>query len=299
MHTYLESVGFDGVRTRKEMDSLIGFTVLHFDEKHLFTDDRGRRMGEFSKSYGPGVGLTVCGEFDEDGSFHPDYTVPYFRGEAVSSSEELTFERHAARESYAGAFDDPRVGVTIIFYLSNMGEFKELQNSRDFRRRPGPVKLNLLAREASVILPVLDNYSADEEYQRKAQEHIRLISKARFGDQEAIESLTMEDMDLYTEITDRLQREDILSIVESTFMPCGVECDQYNIIGNIISCEEGHNSFTGETIYRMEIEICDMRMNLCVAGRSLFGEPKAGRRIKAQAWLTGWVSFARDELTGQ
>ena len=70
MHTYLESVGFKNIRSRREMDKLVSNTVLHFDEKHLFEDEDGRLMGEFSREYAPDMGVTVCGEFDERGDLH-------------------------------------------------------------------------------------------------------------------------------------------------------------------------------------------------------------------------------------
>ena len=33
------------------------------------------------------------------------------------------WERHADKESYAGACDDLRIGVTLIFYLQNLAEY--------------------------------------------------------------------------------------------------------------------------------------------------------------------------------
>ena len=66
MHTYLESVGFRKIRSRREMDRLVSQTVLHFDRKNLFRDDNGRMIGEFSRDYAPDIGMTVCGEFDDN-----------------------------------------------------------------------------------------------------------------------------------------------------------------------------------------------------------------------------------------
>ena len=62
------------------MDRLVSQTVLHFDRRNLFRDDNGRMIGEFSRDYAPDMGMTVCGEFDENGDFHPDYSFPYLRG---------------------------------------------------------------------------------------------------------------------------------------------------------------------------------------------------------------------------
>ena len=50
----------------------------------------------------------------------------------------------------------------------------------------------------------------------------RLIQAARGGDEEAIESLTLEDMDTYTTISRRIQKMDVFSLVDTYFMPYGV-----------------------------------------------------------------------------
>ncbi len=54
-----------------------------------------------------------------------------------------------------------------------------------------------------------------------ARKRSRLIAEARKGDEEAIESLTLEDIDMYTTISRRIQKEDVFSIVETYFMPLG------------------------------------------------------------------------------
>ena len=58
----------------------------------------------------------------------------------------------------------------------------------------------------------------------------RMIAAAREGDQDAIESLTLEDIDTYAEISRRVKKEDILTIVESYFMPFGIACDEYSVL---------------------------------------------------------------------
>ena len=47
----------------------------------------------------------------------------------------------------------------------------------------------------------------------------QLMSAAKNGDQDAIESLTIEDMDLYSMVSRRVYKEDVFSIVDTFFMP--------------------------------------------------------------------------------
>ncbi|MBQ0059372.1 MAG: DUF3881 family protein, partial [Lachnospiraceae bacterium] len=119
-----------------------------------------------------------------------------------------------------------------------------------------------------------------------------LMNAARDGDEEAIESLTMQDMDIYSHLSERLVREDILSIVESYLMPCGVECDQYNILGNIRRVEVAKNIVTGDKLYEMLVECNDMIFNICVNTKDVMGEPEVGRRFKGRIWLQGEIAFS-------
>ena len=65
-------------------------------------------------------------------------------------------------------------------------------------------------------------------------------------------------MNDYQVITKRLEDEDVLSIVDTSFLPYGMECDQFSVIGNIISCERVKNLYTGESVWQMQLVVCDV-----------------------------------------
>ncbi len=75
----------------------------------------GWYIADVSKNYGCDCGITVCGQYDEDNQFHVDYYFPFFRGTGITTQENVVIERHADKESFAGACDDLRIGVTLIF----------------------------------------------------------------------------------------------------------------------------------------------------------------------------------------
>ncbi len=106
-----------------------------------------------------------------------------------------------------------------------------------------------------------------------------------------MESLTMEDMDTYSMISQRIATEDIFSIVDSYFMPYGIECDQYNIMGEILDVMTFKNILTGEDICQMTVESNDMQFDICINKADLLGEPKVGRRFKGNIWLQGQLHF--------
>ena len=118
-----------------------------------------------------------------------------------------------------------------------------------------------------------------------------MIQAAREGDEDAIENLTLEDMDTYSMISKRIMEEDVFSIVTTHFMPCGVECDHYNIMGEILDVELRENNYTKEKIYAMTVETNGIVMDICINQQDLVGEPMPGRRFRGIIWLQGLVHF--------
>ena len=59
-------------------------------------------LAEFCKDFAENIGIAVCGEFDSEDKFSFDYYYPYLRGTVISSEEDVSIERHAGTESYAG-----------------------------------------------------------------------------------------------------------------------------------------------------------------------------------------------------
>ena len=143
------------------------------------------------------------------------------------------------------------------------------------------------------MFPVAKKASAENmDFEKKSVAHrSQLMSAAKNGDPDAIESLTIEDMDLYSMVSRRIYREDVFSIVDTFFMPYGMECDQYQIMGNIVTCHKVRNELTDENIYQMNIECNDMYFDICINEKDLMGVPEEGRRFKGSIWLQGRINF--------
>ena len=287
MHSFLRSIGFSKIKTKKDFDVILNQVMDRYDEKILAESESGQLFAQISKNYGCDMGISVCGEYDENDEFQMEYYFPYFKGTGITTQEKIMIDRHAGTESYAGACDDVRIGVTIIFYLQNGGEYKQ-QIGRGYRMPDmQPVTLTGLAKEGKILLPV----QKDKEQVRIEQEATRtrnqLMLEARSGDEEAIENLTMEDIDTYSMISKRIQTEDVFSIVDSYFMPYGIECDQYNVMGEIMDCSSFRNTYTGEEVFQMTLSCNDMQFDVCINVKDMLGEPAIGRRFKGIIWLQG------------
>ena len=119
----------------------------------------------------------------------------------------------------------------------------------------------------------------------------KLIKAAREGNEEAIESLTLDDIDVYSKISSKIKETDIYTIVDTYFMPYGVECDQYSVLGEIEEIHEVKNTITGEELYQMSLLCNGLPMDICINKKDLYGEPMVGRRFKGSIWLQGHLEI--------
>ena len=127
MHKYLRAIGFSSIKKRTEYEKLIRFCAQNATNRFYTTktpvhadSEEEDMLAVFYKDFADGLGLAVCGEYDEQNRFSYDYCFPYLRGEGITSYEDITVERHADKESYAGVCDDIKVGITLIFYIQNI-----------------------------------------------------------------------------------------------------------------------------------------------------------------------------------
>ena len=291
MHSYLGAVGFSEISRKSDLDRILKDVQEHYEEKKVTEGENGRCFVEMSRTYGYDCGITVCGEYDEEDQFHLEYYFPFFRGTGISTNERVIVEKHADKDSYAGACDDVRIGVTLIFYLLNAGEFLDKKKKGLLGSRDTSVTLSGLALEGKILFPVEKNAGQVKKNQELASNRNRLISAARNGDEDAMESLTMEDMDTYTMISRRIVREDIFTIVDSYFMPYGMECDQYNVMGEITEFVQTTNRLTGERMYQLSLLCNDLSFDVCINEKDLMGIPEVGRRFKGILWLQGKINF--------
>lgn len=291
MHKYMRAIGFANQIDRKDQQKLITDVIVNSNRRNYTTGTNETFLAEFNKEYAPGIGIAVCGEFDEEENFTYDYYYPYLTGTQISSIEDITVERHAEKESYAGICDDLKVGVSLIFYLQNMVSYVKALNTGMLPIRGTTLSLSGLSIKGMIVLPIAKK---DEDVERSKKANLKrtkLLSKARGGDEEAIESLTIEDMDKYTQLSNKIHEEDVLTLVDTYIMPYGVECDQYSIMGEILDINQLVNELTGEKIWRMAICANDLCMDICINELDLYGEPQIGRRFRGVIWLQGLINY--------
>lgn len=291
MHKYLAAIGFSLIKNRKDFNKLVMMCINDSTERSYTSNTDDTMLAILSKEFAPGVGLTVCGEYDDSNTFTYEYSYPYLKGTGITTSEDITIERHADKESYAGVCDDINMGITLIFYLQNIIPYIRAKNTDSLPVKGTTLTLSALSICGNIMMPIKKDKRVMERADRKKNSRYQLMQAARNGDEDAIESLTLDDMDMYSTLTKRIQKEDVYTIVDTYFMPYGVECDQYSILAEILECERISNTITNEELYRMKLLCNELTFDLCINEKDLYGEPAIGRRFKGIIWLQGYINY--------
>lgn len=292
MHKFLRAAGFSMYQKKHDIDDLLEELVREAKPAQIrkLQIDAETNLCQIRAEMAPDLGIDVYGEMDKLGRIRPEYYVPYLLSHDLSSEADCSIQRHTEKETYAGLLDESRVGISLIFYLENVMEYRERLRLRE-NTDANYVNLSALSVEGKILLPVRKTAKQVEMAKVAAKEHCDLVEAAKRGDEDAMESLTIEDIDLYSQISRRVMNEDIYSIIDTSFMPCGIECDQYAVIGDIVHMSLLKNRMTGEEIYNLKIECSDMIFHVAINRSDLMGEPEVGRRFKGQIWMMGTVKF--------
>lgn len=292
MHRYLRAIGFGNLKSRLQVNNLLAYVIQNADEKkYTSTNDMDIMFAEYSMDFAENLGITVRGEFNEENQFVFDYYFPYSRGTQISSYEDISIERHAEKESYAGICDDIKVGVSLIFYLQNVISYLKIKNADRLPIKGTSLILSALSVDGTILLPLEKRESDLKKTKKESINRSKLIAAARNGDEDAMESLTLEDIDTYTNISRKILKQDVFTLVDTYFMPYGVECDQYSVLGEIIDYQFVENKMTKEEICQMTICCNDLYFDVSINKKDLLGEPKTGRRFKGIIWMQGHINF--------
>lgn len=298
MHLYLKAVGLGSINTRRDYDKLIRQIIKESIEKStvMYSDIPylpGDKVfpAQIKHYFNKVCGISLNGFYDpKRKSFKLDYVFPFLDGSVESYESEVSIGRKTEREAFNALCDEPGRGIALIFHLSNPIDYLMSKPiMADFNDKT--VRIAAMANEGTVLLPVNKSEHQIDKCRAATAARNNLINLAKKGDTAAIDNLTIEDLDTYTDIYKRMHNEDVFTIVDSSFMPSGFECDSYSVVGNIVESRMLSNNYTGEDVYVMTLECNDIVFDMCINARDLIGEPAEGRRFKGRIWLQGQVEF--------
>lgn len=291
MHTYLKAIGFKQITNVKQESLLLNNIISRPQIKKMVANpyDSEVLYAELTCEFMPGIGIKVVGQYDEEENFQMEYYFPYAEGRYVSINEECYIGKKMDNTAYSGLCEDDRIGVSLIFHLINSVDYINILGKKAVNDSK-KVRLSGLCSDGVVLLPTMYSSQAAEEKDENLK-HVKMIAEAKNGDKEAIERLTLEEMNTYSQIGKRIAEEDVLSIVETSLIPYGMEAEVYKILGIIIALRKYTNPILKEDVYLLKIKCNNVVFDIAVNSADLEGEPLVGRRFRGIIWLQGIVEF--------
>ena len=286
MNDFLNAIGFSEIKNRKQLDNILEHAKNNYEINYQHKEGDIVKE-ERIKYYGDGYGIRLCGEIDEEGKFRTENFFPFIESNTVSGEFNVDVIPRNDSVAYLGVCEDKRNGATILFRFVE-GMDKNLGVPRyNERYNNARVYFSGLSNAGMIILPIAKSVMDNSIATVKKFKRNNLIEKAMAGNQEAIESLTLDDIDLLSSLQSRIQTEDVLSIVNTTFLPFGFENDQYLVIGEINECEKTVNTMTGDEVFVLNVVANETPITISINRNDLVGEPAVGRRFKGVVWLQG------------
>ena len=218
MHQYLKAIGFGNFSTTKELKKILGQVEKKFTHQTIISYNQSADFCEFRKDFGQGIGIALYGEMDENENFDADYYSPYFQGSGITTYSEVIVEKRIDREQYVGICEDPKVGISLIFTLKNGIDYQKESQLGGMSRLNTSVTFSGLALSGKILLPVQKSQNQIKSVNEASDNRRNLLNAARNGDQNAIETLTLDDIDIYSQVSRRLLYEDVFTIVDTYFI---------------------------------------------------------------------------------
>ncbi|MBQ6679099.1 MAG: DUF3881 family protein [Lachnospiraceae bacterium] len=287
MHDFLRAVGFRSVRTKAQLKKIVDWVLEQPDQMSIVSSDHESNLVQASREVANRAGITVIGELSERGDVIPEYYFPYVSSTHISSDARITYEHQSAKTGYIGMCEDYRLGMALIFTVRNVTEV--YRNAQGFPAEPdfSRVAFSALAKDGTVLLPLQQSARVLKQEREMGLSREQLLEDAHMGDPKAMERLAKQEMDRYDRVIKRIRETDVFTLVNSFFMPHGMESDQYYFMGKILSKQLLENHLTQERFYRMIVESNGMELTVSINEEDLTGTPEVGCRIKCHAWLIG------------
>ena len=306
MHLYARTIGLSEISTKSAMDILINKIIDGAVQNNCIiynhnTTPQGdmfeaqinysmlrKQIGFNFEDMG---GLCIRGMYNpKERLFEQSYYFPYIKGENPRFNKQLAIERQTDKEAYLVHCDEPRREVSPIFFLKNIVDYLSHGQGENLIYDKF-VYLSALSTGGRIIFPIRQTKAQIEKCNADTNKRNMLVDMALRGDIQAIDDLTLSDYDLLSNICERIKKEDVYSIVNSSFIPSGLECDCYSVVGNILEIGVYRNEVTTEEVYNMLLECNDNIISVGINKKDLLGMPQAGCRFVGKIWLQGYIDF--------
>lgn len=289
MHVFLKSIGMSSIKTQNDLELLLKKVMSQADITKEFKRTDGNTTIEYIYGTSESTGIIVRGDVDALGNFHFGHYFPYVVPTRDNEEEEIFINKRVDTDAYTGMCEDFRIGMSLIFYIQNLTDCFESFGQNVSNVFDKNVRFAGLSEKGKILLPTTTHVKQSVNV-TKDNKRSELYEKAKQGNPEAIEKLTIQDIDRYAMVSQRIKKEDILSIVDTSIAPFGSESDIYKVIGNIEEARKEINKETGEEIWLLLIECDGIHFDISINAKDLLGEPVPGRRFRGGIWVQGEIT---------
>ena len=292
MHEFLRAVGLKSIKTKEQLKALTAWVLEKPDRFRAASLPDEENLAVAERLTSESSGVAVVGAVNEQGDLVPEYYFPYTGSSLISSDAPLSVEKQISRNGYIGLCEDDRLDISLIFSVKNVTDAaKQLQEGmltgKLFRR----VSLSLLLSDGTILLPIAIPDRVLKKREESEKRRKALMNDYANGDPEAFEKMARESVLRFEKMMDRVEKSDVYSVVNSFFMPHGMESDRYYFLGTIKHCRENENRITHEHFYEMTVDVNGMEFSASVNASDLTGVPAEGYRLRGHAWMSGELRY--------
>ena len=221
---YLKAIGFgeEGLDIKKIVRDIIK-APTHY---HEFEEEDSFKRVEYYKEFGEGFGLVVRGEKDDDNWLNIFSMVPYAQGASAVESYEIEMLDEDG-ETGSALCEEQHSGTLFSFYLQNLSDWYALHD--EDREEYRNVSLVGFSVNAMVIFPVCKEQDGRERKLKESVLNTGLLERARNGDELAADELAGNAKELTRYLYERIQKEEILTVLREYFYPITDLDDIYSI----------------------------------------------------------------------
>ncbi|MBR4314522.1 MAG: DUF3881 family protein [Lachnospiraceae bacterium] len=170
MHKYLRAVGFSEFVRKSQVDDFFKENLKDENLISTYITQDMRLCGQYNLPVCNGAGISVIGEQEKDQLALIDFYYPYLKGYDYTLIQECTIEKHSDKESYAGIIDDYRLGIALIFYLTNGNVYNSLIKKHKISDiKIDKIYLSALSVSGRIILPIDKKEISGNEFNDKSK----------------------------------------------------------------------------------------------------------------------------------
>ncbi len=298
MHSYLRAVGYSNIDNLQKTEELIQKAIKDPTYVLETKSTSGRPAREYYYECTKDMGICVLCEIDDDPVCESETPVrvvgyfPYYKGEYTSVSGDIFVEKKVDTGSFHGMCHDSRFGIALIFSLQNTVDYLNSRMKTKNGSYSGEVRLSALSLEGRIILPVEKSMKNTESLIIPGKRKAESGSGSYDTGKDSATEIPEDDYFLKgSMILDRARKEDIFSIVDTTFMPHGTETDVYSMVGEITEFVLLINEHTDEPVWLLDVVCKGVPMQVCINKSDLLGVPDYGRRFRGIVWMQGRIKF--------